>query len=290
MSDKKMLMPAEVAEYTVKAGIKKANTPTKQVLASAFLAGAYIAFGALGSIAAAYNLLANPATYGLGKMVAGLMFPAGLMFVLVAGADLFTGNILVTLAALKKKVTWGQTFKNWALVWIGNLVGAVLVAYLVSLSGVFDWSNGLYGGVVVKTAVGKLGYTWVAAIASGILCNWIVCATVWMTYAAKDVAGKLLAGFFGIFLFVCAGFEHSVANMGYLFAGFFSKSNPAFLEAAHKTAADAAVINLPNIFVNNLIPVTIGNILGGAVFVAGVYYFIFLNNKEENSAQEKKAA
>lgn len=290
MSDKKMLMPAEVAEYTVKAGIKKANTPTKQVLASAFLAGAYIAFGALGSIAAAYNLLANPATYGLGKMVAGLMFPAGLMFVLVAGADLFTGNILVTLAALKKKVTWGQTFKNWALVWIGNLVGAVLVAYLVSLSGVFDWSNGLYGGVVVKTAVGKLGYTWVAAIASGILCNWIVCATVWMTYAAKDVAGKLLAGFFGIFLFVCAGFEHSVANMGYLFAGFFSKSNPAFLEAAHKTAADAAVINLQNIFVNNLIPVTIGNILGGAVFVAGVYYFIFLNNKEENSAQEKKAA
>lgn len=290
MSDKKMLMPAEVAEYTVKAGIKKANTPTKQVLASAFLAGAYIAFGALGSIAAAYNLLANPATYGLGKMVAGLMFPAGLMFVLVAGADLFTGNILVTLAALKKKVTWGQTFKNWALVWIGNLVGAVLVAYLVSLSGVFDWSNGLYGGVVVKTAVGKLGYTWVAAIASGILCNWIVCATVWMTYAAKDVAGKLLAGFFGIFLFVCAGFEHSVANMGYLFAGFFSKSNQAFLEAAHKTAADAAVINLPNIFVNNLIPVTIGNILGGAVFVAGVYYFIFLNNKEENSAQEKKAA
>lgn len=290
MSDKKMLMPAEVAEYTVKAGIKKANTPTKQVLASAFLAGAYIAFGALGSIAAAYNLLANPATYGLGKMVAGLMFPAGLMFVLVAGADLFTGNILVTLAALKKKVTWGQTFKNWALVWIGNLVGAVLVAYLVSLSGVFDWSNGLYGGVVVKTAVGKLGYTWVAAIASGILCNWIVCATVWMTYAAKDVSGKLLAGFFGIFLFVCAGFEHSVANMGYLFAGFFSKSNPAFLEAAHKTAADAAVINLPNIFVNNLIPVTIGNILGGAVFVAGVYYFIFLNNKEENSAQEKKAA
>ncbi|MPM36887.1 putative formate transporter 1 [bioreactor metagenome] len=290
MSDKKMLMPAEVAEYTVKAGIKKANTPTKQVLASAFLAGAYIAFGALGSIAAAYNLLANPATYGLGKMVAGLMFPAGLMFVLVAGADLFTGNILVTLAALKKKVTWGQTFKNWALVWIGNLVGAVLVAYLVSLSGVFDWSNGLYGGVVVKTAVGKLGYTWVAAIASGILCNWIVCATVWMTYAAKDVSGKLLAGFFGIFLFVCAGFEHSVANMGYLFAGFFSKSNPAFLEAAHKTAADAAVINLQNIFVNNLIPVTIGNILGGAVFVAGVYYFIFLNNKEENSAQEKKAA
>ena len=116
-------MPAEIAEYTIEAGVKKATTPNKKVLASAFLAGAYIAFGALGSVGAAYNLLANPDTYGLGKMVAGLMFPAGLMFVLIAGADLFTGNILITLAALKKRVTWGQAFKNWALVWIGNLLG-----------------------------------------------------------------------------------------------------------------------------------------------------------------------
>ena len=256
MADKKMLMPAEIAEYTIEAGVKKATTPNKKVLASAFLAGAYIAFGALGSVGAAYNLLANPDTYGLGKMVAGLMFPAGLMFVLIAGADLFTGNILITLAALKKRVTWGQAFKNWALVWIGNLLGGALVAYLVSLSGVFDWSNGLYGGVIVKTSMGKLGFTWVAAIASGILCT---------------------------------GFEHCVANMAYLFAGLFSKANPAYLEAAHKTATDAAAINIPNIFMNNLIPVTIGNILGGAIFVAGIYYFLFVN-KKENSIAEKKTA
>lgn len=290
MSDKKMLMPAEVAEYTVNAGIKKATTPTKKVLASAFLAGAYIAFGALGSVAAAYNLLANPATYGLGKALAGLMFPAGLMFVLIAGADLFTGNILITLAALNKKVTWGQTFKNWALVWLGNLAGGVLVAYLVSLSGVFDWSSGLYGGVIVKNAIGKLGFTWVAAISSGLLCNWIVCATVWMTYAAKDVTGKIFAGFFGVFLFVCTGFEHSVANMAYLFAGLFSKTNPAYLEAAHKTAADAAAINLPSIFMNNLIPVTIGNILGGAIFVAGVYYFIFMKDDVKATSKDSQSA
>lgn len=277
MSDKKMLTPAEIAEYTVNAGIKKATTPTKKVLASAFLAGAYIAFGGLGSIGAAYNLLANPATYGLGKALAGLMFPAGLIFVLIAGADLFTGNILITLAALKKEVTWKQAFKNWALVWLGNLAGAVLVAWLVGLSGVFDWSNGLYGGVVVKNAVGKVGLGWVAGISSGILCNWLVCATVWMTYGAKDISGKVLTGFFGIFLFVCAGFEHSVANMAYLFAGLFNKFNPAYLEAAHKTATDVASLNIPNMFMNNLIPVTIGNILGGAIFVAGVYYFLFLS-------------
>ncbi|QJA09990.1 formate/nitrite transporter family protein [Romboutsia sp. CE17] len=289
MSQKMMLAPAEIAQYTIEAGVKKATTPTKKVLASAFLAGAYIAFGALGSIGAAYNLLANPETYGLGKALAGLMFPAGLIFVLVAGADLFTGNILITLAALKKRVTWGQAFKNWAIVWIGNLLGGMLVAWLVSLSGVFDWSNGLYGGVIVKNAIGKLGFSWGAAIASGILCNWLVCATVWMTYGAKDITGKVLTGFFGIFLFVCTGFEHCVANMAYFFAGLFVKSNPMYLEAAHKTAEEAAKLDIPSIFMNNLIPVTIGNILGGAIFVAGVYYFLFIK-ENNNSASEKKAA
>lgn len=278
MSDKKMLVPAEICNYTVEAGIKKANTSADKVLASSFLAGAYITFGAIGSVAASYNLLANPATYGLGKMVAGLMFPTGLILVLLAGADLFTGNILLTLAALKKKITWSQAFKNWALVWIGNLLGALVATFLISLSGVFNWTDGLYGGVVLKTGIGKLGSDWVSLIASGILCNWIVCATVWITYAAKDVAGKILAGFFGIFLFVCTGFEHSVANMAYLFSSFFNKGNELYLEAAHKTLSDASVINLPNIFLNNLIPVTIGNILGGMIFVAGIYYFIFKEN------------
>ena len=289
MADKKMLTPAEIAEYTIEAGVKKATTPSKKVLASAFLAGAYIAFGALGSVGAAYNLLANPETYGLGKMVAGLMFPAGLMFVLIAGADLFTGNILITLAALKKRVTWSQAFKNWALVWIGNLIGGALVAWLVSLSGVFDWSAGLYGGVIVKNAIGKLGFSWGAAIASGILCNWIVCATVWMTYGAKDVTGKVLTGFFGVFLFVCTGYEHCVANMAYFFAGLFAKSNPVYLEAAHKTAEEAAKLNITSIFTHNLIPVTIGNILGGAIFVAGVYYFIFVNKKDDAISEKKTA-
>lgn len=287
MSDKKMLTPAEIASYTVEAGIKKATMKPSKVLASAFLAGAYISFGVFGSVAASYNLLANPATYGLGKAVAGLMFPTGLILVLIAGADLFTGNILITLAALQKKVTWSRAFTNWALVWIGNLLGALVVSGLVTLSGVFDWSSGLYGGVIVKNAIGKLSYDWIALIASGILCNWLVCATVWMTYAAKDVVGKVFTGFFGVFLFVCTGFEHSVANMGYLFSGLFNKLNPMYLEAAHKTVADTSVINIPNIFMNNLIPVTIGNILGGMIFVAFIYNFIFL--KEDKKEVSKSS-
>ena len=171
----------------------------------------------------------------------------------------------------------------------GNLLGAIVVSYLVSLSGIFSWSDGLFGGVVLKTAIGKVGISWTAAIASGVLCNWLVCAVVWMTYGAKDVTGKVLAGFFGVFLFVCTGFEHSVANMGYLFAGLFNKTNPAFLEAAHKTAADVSAINLPNMFINNLLPVTIGNILGGLVFVGAVYYFLFLKEDKVATKEEKAA-
>jgi len=280
MSDKKMLMPAEIAEYTVEAGIKKANMAPSKVLVSAFLAGAYIAMGALGSIAASYNFLSNPDTYGFGKLTAGLMFPTGLILVLVAGADLFTGNILLTIAVLKKKITWGQTAKNWALVWIGNLIGAITVASLVSLSGVFDWSSGLHGGVILKTSIGKLSMGVIPLIASGILCNWLVCAIVWMTYAAKDIVGKVSVGFFGVFLFVCTGWEHSIANMAYLFAGLFNNTNTMYLEATHKTAADASVINLVNIFMKNLIPVTIGNILGGMIFIGCTYYFLFL--REDN--------
>lgn len=284
MSDKKMLTPAEIAEYTINTGIAKVNRSNSKVLASAFLAGAYIAFGALGSVAAAYNLLANPATYGLGKALAGLMFPAGLIFVLLAGADLFTGNILIAIAAFKNKVTWGQAVKNWVLVWIGNLIGGALVAWMVSQAGVFDWSNGLYGGVILKTAIGKVGIEFMPALISGILCNWVVCVTVWITYASKDVAGKVLAGFMGIFLFVCTGFEHCVANMAYLFGALFSKSNPMYLEAAHKTVADAAAINLKGIFINNLLPVTLGNIIGGLVFVAGIYFFLFVNKEDTKNA------
>ena len=280
MSDKKMLTPAEVAEYTLNAGIKKATTPTKKVLVSAFLAGMYIALGALGSIAASYNLLANPATYGLGKMVAGLMFPAGLVLILIAGGDLFTSNILITLAALKKKVSWGQAGKNWALVWIGNLIGAAFAAALVANSGVFDWSNGLYGGVVIKNAVGKTNIGFVAAVASGVVCNLLVCATVWASYAAKNVSGKVIMGWLGIFVFVCIGVEHVVANMGYLLAGLMVKLNPMYLEAAHKTLADVANLNIGNILLHNFLPVTIGNILG-VMIIAGSYYFLFMSKNEK---------
>lgn len=286
MSDKKILIPSEIAQYTIDAGIKKANTPTNKVLASAFLAGAYIAFAVFGSLGAAHNLLANPNTYGLGKLLSGIIFPAGLIFVLVAGADLFTGNILITMAALQKKIKWSQVFKNWALVWIGNLIGSILVTWLVSLSGIFDWSTGVYGGVVIKTAISKVSSGWISIFVSGILCNWVVCVAVWMSYGAKDMAGKITSIFPGICLFIVSGFEHSVANMSYLFAGLFAKSNPIWIEASHKTAADLANLNITTVFINNLIPASLGNIVGGAVFVGAIYYYLYI--AKSDSVSENK--
>lgn len=268
-----MLSKRALGEYTIDSGIQKVHRTNKQVLVSAFLAGAYITFGALGSLGASYNLLANPDTYGLGKLVAALMFPVGLIFVLIAGADLFTGNILLIMAYLKKAISWRQMWKNWIIVWIGNLLGAILVAFLVYQSQVFNWSDGLYGGVVLKNAVTKLNYDFISLVASGILCNWLVCLTVWMSYAAKDIVGKVLVSFAGIFLFVCAGYEHSIANMGYLFAAYFSKTNPQYLEMAHKSVE---TLTIENMFLNNLIPVTIGNIIGGAIFVGLCYYYLYV--------------
>jgi len=171
-------------------------------------------------------------------------------------------------AALKKEVTWGQAAKNWALVWTGNLLGSLFIAWLVYASGVFDWSNGLYGGVVLKTALGKAGIAFWPALASGILCNILVSVTVWASYGAKDALAKVGIGWLGVFLFVCTGFEHCVANMGYFFAGIFAKANPLYLEAAHKTAEEAAKLNITSIFTHNLIPVTIGNILA----IIALYY------------------
>ena len=254
MSDKKMLVPAQICNYTVEAGIKKANTSTDKVLASSFLAGAYITFGAIGSVAASYNLLANPATYGLGKMVAGLMFPTGLILVLLAGADLFTGNILLTLAALKKKITWSQAFKNWALVWIGNLLGALVATFLISLSGVFNWTDGLYGGVILKTGIGKLGSDWLSLIASGILCNWIVCATVWITYAAKDVTGKILAGFFGKLMKLAISRKREF--MADATAVEFTRNPDALISALTKLDLDTSKLEQANNSTENMYIVT----------------------------------
>lgn len=267
---KNYLTPQDITEYTIEGGCQKVNRTVMTVFLMAIMAGVYIALGALASSTASHAVVNK----GIAKLVAGAVFPVGLMFVLINGADLFTGNCLVVMAVCEKKTTMLQFVKNLSIVLIGNFVGAVMIAYLEVGSGMLRMSDNAFGGYVIKTAAGKVNLPFKEALFLAIICNIFVCAGVWMMYAAKDVAGKVLAGFFPILAFTISGAEHIVANMYYIPAGIFAKSNPAFVEASHVGVEELANLTWGGFFVNNFIPVTIGNIIGG-LFIGLMYYVIY---------------
>lgn len=287
MEPKHYLTPAEIAQQTVEIGIKKAKTKPLNLLLLGILAGAFIAFASEGSNMAAFNLLANPKTYGLGKVLAGFVFGTGLMMVLIGGGELFTGNTLITIGVLQKKVTLGAMLKNWGFVYIGNLIGSVLIAYMMFKSGLFSSGDNMLGAVTIKTAVYKVGLDFMPAFYLGIMCNWLVCIAVWMSYASKYVVGKIFAVFFPIWLFVTSGFEHSVANMYYIPAGILAKSNPQWVAASGVSARKLAHLNWGSFFTSNLLPVTLGNIVGGVIFVAGIYWFVYMKDEKQDIAEVK---
>jgi len=284
MGQKNFLAPAEIAAFCTEVGVKKVAIPKPKAFVLAILAGAFIGFAAFGSNMAAHNLLADPATFGLGRCLAGIIFTVGLIMVIVAGAELFTGNTLITVGVLEKRVTWGAMLQNWVLIWIGNLVGSVLIAYLVTSTSLLSSSGSVLGAMTIKIAVGKVGLDFLPAIFLGILCNWLVCIAVWMSFSAQDVIGKAFACVFPIWLFVCSGFEHSVANMTYIPMGLFAKMNETWAEAAIALGVSPEQLDgltWGSMMVDNLLPVTIGNIIGGAFFVGTLYWFSFLQKKKE---------
>lgn len=227
---------------------------------------------------AAFNLFAKPETYGLGKAMAGAIFGTGLMLVIIAGGELFTGNSLILAGVLEKKVTLGKMLSNWGVVYLGNFVGSVLIAYLMVASGLFSsGANGL-AATTIKIASYKVGLTFGQAFVLGVMCNWLVCLAVWMSFGSKNIVGKVFAIFFPIWLFITSGFEHSIANMYYVPAGILAKSNEAWVAASGLGAEQLANLNWGSFFVNNLIPVTLGNIIGGGLFVALLYWFVYMKN------------
>lgn len=286
MNEHHYLTPAEIAAYTVEAGVKKSKLTAIHMLVLGFLAGAFIAFASEGSNMAAYNLFAKAETYGLGKVLAGAIFGTGLMLVLVAGGELFTGNTLIFMGVLEKKVKVSAMLKNWFFVYLGNLMGSLFIAFLMNQSGLFGSSAGLLGAVTIKIAATKVGLTFSEAFVLGIMCNWLVCLAVWMCYGAKDMAGKLLAVFFPIWLFITSGFEHSVANMYYIPAGIMAKSNETFVNVAMSigvTPEKLEHLTWGNFFTKNLFPVTLGNIIGGSFFVGMVYWFVYLKKRNHSN-------
>ncbi len=292
MENRNYYMPPEIADVAIGAGIKKVSTPYFKEFMLAILAGAFIAFASEGSNMAAFNLFANPETYGLGKALAGSIFGTGLMLVIVAGGEMFTGQTLILAAVMDGKVKLSSMLTNWTLVWIGNLVGSVFLAYMMVHSGLFNSGDSVLGAMTIKIAAYKTSLPFMSAFYLGIMCNWLVCLAVWMSFAAKDIVGKLFAIFFPIWLFITSGFEHCVANMYYIPAGILAKTNPAWVEAASRygvTPEKLDHLNWTTFFIQNELPVTLGNIVGGGILVAGVYWYVYKNGSRQIEDMEQKA-
>jgi formate/nitrite transporter len=290
------LLPAEMALKAEQTGVKKAGMRFATTFALSILAGAFIGLGAIfattvssGSISinaadgSAAFLSGLP--YGVTRLLSGFAFSLGLILVIVAGAELFTGNNLIFIAWARRKVSTWRMLWNWLVVWVGNFVGSLLTVGLMLATEQYKFGGGAIGAAALSTANGKAGLNFFQALALGIMCNALVCLAVWLTYSARSTTDRILAIIPPITAFVAAGFEHSVANMYFIPLGLFIKSAApdSFWSAIHKTAADYSDLTWGNLFANNLVPVTIGNIIGGALLVGAMYWFIYLRDQADHA-------
>jgi formate/nitrite transporter len=272
------LIPQEMAEKAEAIGVRKAELAFWPLFALAVLAGAFIALGAMFSTTTAAGSAVLP--YGVARLLIGLTFCVGLILVVVAGAELFTGNNLIVMAWASRKVSTLALLRNWVIVYIGNFVGSLGTAVLVFLGKQYTFGSGGVGEYALKVAASKLHYGFIQAVALGMLCNALVCLAVWLTFSARSTAGKILAIIFPITAFVAASFEHSVANMYFVpYALLIKAFDPAFVTGLADKAPDLSTLTWGNFLLKNLLPVTIGNILGGAGLVALMYWFVYLHGR-----------
>jgi len=253
-----MLSPKEIADATVNVGKYKTSKKDHIVIVSAILAGVFVSLGYTGYLMISGMLEGSPA----GKFIGAVAFPMGLMLILIAGADLFTSNVLITMSLFKKEINLNKVVRNLSIVWLGNFIGALLFVILVYLSGLFTDSD-IISGYVARIAEKKVHLPLLQLIVRGILCNILVSVTAYATYASKNVQGKILTLILPIWVFVLTGFEHSIANMFVLPMGYLL----------------GAEITLGQILYN-IIPVTFGNLLGG-MLIAWAYYFLFEREDSE---------
>ena len=257
--DNLILSPLQTVETYAEVGAKKCKKSPVAVFLLAILAGMLIAFAG-----AATNTGAHSAgAVGAVRIICGVFFPFGLGMVILTGAELFTGNCLITISVLEKKATVGGMLKNWCIVYLGNFVGSLLVAAGCAYFGQLNYSAGGLAVFTMKLAAGKCALPFANGLILGIFCNVLVCLGVICAMTAKDTAGKILGAFIPVALFVLCGFEHSIANMFYVPAGLFAKSIPAYAALAAEAGLDLSALTWGNFLIGNLIPVTLGNIIGG---------------------------
>lgn len=269
--------PQEMAEKAENVGVKKANLAFFPLLILGILAGVFIGFGAALFILITHNSFLS---FGLTQILGGLAFSCGLIFVVVSGAELFTGNNLLTMAFADKKITFRQLARNWIIVYSGNLIGAVGLALLFDAAGVWETNGGLFGVKAVSVAAAKTSLPLLPLFVRAVLANTLVCLAVWLSYAGRSVVDKMAGIALPITAFVALGFEHSIANMFFIAAGRLAKMNPLVSQKiiSLSPAIDLTGVNLDG-FVYNIFWSTLGNIFGGAVLVGLVYWFLYLRSR-----------
>jgi formate/nitrite transporter len=284
------LLPAEMAARAEFLGVRKAEMPFLKMFMLSVLAGAFIALGAIfaTTIGAGTMPVTSPdgaaafttgLPFGVTRLLMGIVFSLGLILVVVGGAELFTGNNLIVMAWANGKVTGWALIRNWVIVYLGNFVGSLGTVVLMFLTRQYTFGANAVGMTALRIGVAKVDLTFLQALALGILCNALVCLAVWLTYSARSTLDKIAAIIFPITAFVAVGFEHSIANMYFIpYALLIKNFDPEFIAAVGDRVAKLDLLTWQAFFVKNLIPVTIGNIIGGAVLVAGVYWAIFLRS------------
>lgn len=272
------LLPAEIARKAEEIGVRKCRLSFWPLLVLSTLAGAFIALGAIFSTTVSAGSV-GIVPYGITRLLAGLVFCLGLILVVVGGAELFTGNALISMAWASGAVTTLQVMRNWGIVYSGNLFGALLTAMLLYGSQQYTFGNGAIGLAALEIARAKTSLGFIQAVILGILCNGMVCLAVWLSFGARSTTDKILATIFPISAFVAAGFEHSIANMYFIPIGLFIKTDTVFLASIGKSINDYANVTWTNFVWINLLPVTLGNVIGGVVLVALAYWSIYLKRE-----------
>lgn len=287
------IMPSDMAARAEESGVRRASMDLLTVLVLGVLAGAFISFGAIFATTVSAGTIPIIATdggtvfstglpYGLAKLLTGLVFSLGLILVVVGGAELFTGNNMIVMAWASGKVKTRDLLMNWLVVFAGNCVGAVATAALMFYTTQYTFAAGAVGLTALTTANSKAALAFIPALTLGIMCNALVCLAVWMCFSARTTIDRVVTIVPPVAAFVAAGFEHSIANVYFIPMGLFIKAGAgdAFWSSIGKTAADFPALTWTNFLFGNLLPVTIGNMIGGSVLVAAVYWFVYLRNRK----------
>jgi formate transporter len=281
---KDFLLPKEMAANAESIGVNKVNAPFSKTFILAILAGAFIAFGAAFYTAVTAN---SNISEGITKLIGGITFSLGLILVIVGGAELFTGNNLIVMAWANGKVSLSKMLINWLWVYIGNALGALVIAILMLIAKSHHAASGAVGLHLLNIAKRKCELDFFQAIASGVLCNILVCLAVWLCFSSKSISGKILAIIFPISAFVALGFEHSIANIYFILKALliFSFDTNYIQIFLGQSLSNFESISWYNFIFHNLIPVTIGNVLGGGVLVGAVYWFVYLRSEKTKTIE-----